>query len=105
METRTIERKTLEVWKFEIPVDDDFTLALPRGAQILHVDDQLGIPHIWALVDPESSLENRTFRLAGTGHPIKVDLEQPCYILHLGTFKMEGGLLIFHLFETQGKTR
>jgi len=83
------------VWKFPIPVDDIVTVDMPRGAKILHVAEQRGVPHLWALVTQGEPLERRTFRFAGTGHPIE-DRHAETFV---GTFTMQGGALVFHLFE------
>lgn len=83
------------VWKFPVPIDDVVDINMPPGAKILHVAEQFGAPCIWALVTPGESTERRTFRFAGTGHPI----EERHAGTFVGTFFMEGGALVFHLFE------
>lgn len=86
----------LTVWKYAIPIDDRFTLDMPIGALILTVQAQQDKPQLWALVDPDAEIESRTFRLAGTGHPIK---EESLRLLYLGTFQAHDGALVLHLFE------
>jgi hypothetical protein len=83
------------VYKYALPVEDIFTLTLPFGAELLHVDEQHGAPCLWALVNPDATSEQRRFRLAGTGHPIEI--AKP--MRHVGTFFLHGGELVFHLFE------
>ena len=39
----------------------------------------------------------RHFRLSGTGHPLGEDYLR--IINYIGTFQMENGALVFHLFE------
>ena len=85
----------LTIWKFPLRVDDDVRVPMPRGAQVLAVQEQHGAPCIWALVDPEAQKDLRHFRIVGTGHPFE---EADAY-RHLGTFQMHGGALVFHLFE------
>lgn len=86
------------VYKYPIPwppTRDEFTLALPVGAEILCFQMQGETPCIWALVDTGNvSQETRKFRLAGTGHPIEYTPKK-----YIGTIQLRGGLLIFHLFE------
>lgn len=89
----------LKVFKYPIPINDDFEMKLPRGAQILHIDSQQGQPMLWALVDPGALKETRRFRFAGTGHEI---IENPENLIHRGTFKLHGDALIFHIFERKG---
>lgn len=86
------------VYKYAIPIDDHFTINLPQGAQLLSVQAQHDTPCIWALVDPSAPIEARSFRLAGTGHPIH-DNELEGTFKHVGSFQMRGGTLVFHLFE------
>lgn len=91
------------VWKFPIPWPpalDTFDIWMPADAQPLSVQVQHGEPQMWALVTPPTSTTSiqtrqRTFLIAGTGHPI------PENVSHIGTFQMMGGSLILHLFEVQ----
>jgi len=82
------------IYKYPVPLTDDFTLALPRNAQILTVQMQHEKPQLWALVDPAVSNVERNFIVRGTGHP--VDDEGLEYI---NTFQLANGTLVFHLFE------
>jgi hypothetical protein len=84
-----------KVYKYPVPIEDTFTLTMPLGAQVLCMDMQGSVPHIWALVDPSQGPEVRHFRLAGTGHDIEGAVE------YLGSFQMHGGALVFHLFEAE----
>lgn len=60
---------------------------------------QYGKPQIWALVDPQSPVVMRAFRLAGTGHPIE---ERPGEKMqYINSFQIDGGALVFHLFEVE----
>lgn len=79
------------IWKFEAPVDDALTIAMPLGADVLSVQVQAGVPCIWARVDPGMPLESRAFCWRGTGHP--ADVLGP----FIGTIQMH--TLVFHLFE------
>lgn len=93
---------TKKVYKYEFPIQDIITIGLPVGAMILAVqeDGKTGNPCIWCLVDPnESAIEQREFRLAGTGRPIE-DADDHRYV---GTFQMHRGELVFHLFEVRGR--
>ena len=84
------------VFKYTIPVEDCFSLDLPKGAKILTVQEQHGEPQLWALVNKNKPNEKRNFRLAGTGHPIK---ESPETMDYIGTFQLAGGGFIGHVFE------
>ena len=84
-----------QVFKYELTMNDHITILLPEGAKILKIDTQHGVPYIWALVDLETAPnEERIFRIAGTGHIIDEDK-----LGFIDTFQMDGGDLIFHVFE------
>jgi len=85
------------VYKYDIEVDDRFTLELPKGAEILKVDMQDNTPRLWALVNPKHPTEKREFRFAGTGHPIEE--KNIKYINTFFTVGMLGNELVFHIFE------
>lgn len=82
----------MQVWKF--PLLPDTPVKMPEGAKILKVDQVRGDAFIWALVDKEADLEERRFTVVGTGW--EADLDRRTY--H-GTFIMNDGDLVFHVFE------
>jgi hypothetical protein len=61
----------LTIYKYPFEIQDYVELALPHGAELLHVDFQREVPCLWALVDPKAPLTRRRIRVAGTGHPIE----------------------------------
>ena len=80
------------IWKFPVPpTDEGSILEMPQGAEI---QVQGGGVQLWALVDPEADSETRIFRTYGTGHPID---HEPGRLV--GTYQLNGGGLIFHVFE------
>jgi hypothetical protein len=85
------------VWKFDIPLQDTFTIDMPSGGQIRAVGVQAHGPVLWATVQPDGEMVARNFRLVGTGHPFVLDgLE------HVGTFQLRtlgGSEFVGHLFE------
>ena len=83
------------VYKYPFPMQDRFTISLPWNADILCAQVQKGIPKIWALVNPKNSLQERHFRLAGTGHPIKLSSN----LKYINTLQLNEGTLVLHLFE------
>ena len=64
------------IWKFETSFESKFALQMPKGSEILSVqqDQKTMIPCIWALVYPENEKEERYFELFGTGHAIHNDM-------------------------------
>lgn len=98
------------IWKFKLrPAPDVNEFELPRGAQVLTVQVQRGEPHMWVLCDPSPTAPKtlRRFVVVGTGH----EFELPNFELsngpvmfngYVGTFQLEGGALVFHVFEVTG---
>lgn len=83
------------IWKYPFNIGDRFPLKMPLGAQILTVQVQKGSPCIWALVDVnEPDREVRWFQVYGTGHQ-----HEEIGYRYIGTFQMDGGSMVFHLFE------
>jgi hypothetical protein len=86
----------LQVWKYAVPIGDAFELRMPRGARCLTVQVQGAGLCLWALVDPSAPLETRRFLFRGTGHEIDYGYAE---LVWVGTFQLEGGALVFHVFE------
>lgn len=97
---RALEKETT-IYKYPIPgraiIEESFSLDLPQGAQVLDVQVQRGSPCIWAMVNPWNETVPRRFLLNGTGFP----LDSPGELAYVGTFQMEDGTLVYHLFEDQ----
>lgn len=88
---------TTSIWKFPLPdLAAELTVRMIRGAELLSVASQDGIPCIWARVDTESPTADRRISVRGTGHP-----EVPPAASFLGTVIGEAHLsgLVFHFFD------
>jgi hypothetical protein len=60
----------MTIWKYPVPLDTPgavFHLKMPVGAEVLTVQLQQGKPTIWALLDPDARMIQRSFRIVGTG--------------------------------------
>lgn len=88
------------IWKFGLETTDNQEIEMPIGAEILTVQNQVGIPCLWALVDPTAIKEKRTFEVFGTGHPIHYDMGVSRN--YISTYQLHGGSLAFHVFENTG---
>lgn len=87
----------MRVHKYILPMRDLTSITMPKGAKILSVKDQGGIPMVWALIDPaEDVCVQHEFRVAGTGHDID-PLHATCPFV--GTLHLHGGALVFHIFD------
>jgi hypothetical protein len=85
----------MHIFKYEIPIEDDCELMLPKNAKILSFQIQNDKPVIWAIVDVHRELETRKFMLRGTGHTV----DETKIKSYLGTIQLLQGSLVFHLFE------
>ena len=73
------------IYKYPLPVQEKYSIELPKGAKILRVEDVAGLFFLWAIVDTEAELESRNLEFYKTGQPIEADLE---YLVFLGTCKL-----------------
>lgn len=84
------------VYKYPLQLTDWQTVYLPRGARILTAREQgTDTLCLWALVSPLAPTEPRRIRVHGTGHAV---LEAE-HLKYLGTGFLQGGALVFHVFE------
>ena len=84
----------MKVFKYELDPSTQ-KLELPVAAQVLTVQVQNGCPYIWALVDETlTTTETRYFPIYGTGHRMRSGPRT-----YVGTFQLESGALVFHVFE------
>lgn len=80
------------IWKFTL--QPECSIEMPSGAEVLSVREQGETICLWALVDPEATVEMRRFVVLGTGHSVP---DQP--LRFLGTAHLAGGAFVFHVFE------
>lgn len=86
------------VYKYQLPMGDWAVLHMPEGAEPLCVQVQHGVPCLWARVTDGAPTTERQFRIAGTGHYLSGRVGK-----HIGSFQMEGGALVFHVFAEAGQ--
>ena len=77
------------VWKF--PVCSE--VRMPKGAKLLTLQVQHGMPHLWAEVDPSAEEEKRRFAVVGTGSTLP---EPRTYV---GTY--QNSPFIWHVYEVE----
>ena len=87
---------TRTILKYPLQVTDRQTVALPRGAKVLSVQDQRGILCLWALVATDAEIVNVDIRIHGTGHELPDDASA---YAHLGT--VQQGQYVWHVFKVQ----
>jgi hypothetical protein len=81
---------------YKYPLTDDVqSFDIPKDAEILCLQVQNDVPCIWALVDTDKPKVKRHFEIRGTG-----DSVPPFRVSYIGTYQLNGGRLVFHVFET-----
>jgi len=86
----------MKIYRYQIPPSG--RLEIPAGSEPLCVQVQHGIPCVWARV-PEGGTGTKLLRLYPT--PLTPLLAQEVAPLgkYVGTFQLDAGNLVFHVFE------
>ncbi len=91
------------IYKYNLPVKEKCVIELPKGSQIIRVDDVDGLFYLWAIVDTDENcpLEKRALEFYKTDQPI----ENADNLLYIGMCKLfimqELGLYVFeNILET-----
>jgi hypothetical protein len=100
--------KRLVIYKYPIS-SGKLDIWLPKQAKVLDVQEQRGEPQMWVLLDPDAVTVPRRFVAYGTGHPIEVkegvgrgpQYQGGEWLDYIGTFQMQAGYLVYHLFEVR----
>lgn len=80
--------RTIFKYRLDGKIGTPFVTPLPRLAQILHIAMQDHNPCLWALIDNEEPLQNRSFVWIGTGHEVPnghylATIQNEQYVWHL----------------------
>jgi hypothetical protein len=84
------------IFKYQMPVLEDFEMLLPEGAEIIRVEDQGGMFWMWAVVNTNSPDETRVFKSFKTGAEMP-DIEMSYVGFCAVHVQMELGLYIFEV--------
>lgn len=82
------------IYKYEVVLEEVFTISMPRCAFLLSVQLQNGKPAMWAVVDPAAPTEERRFGCFGTGNPLPDGFGGT----FVGTVILPVGMVV-HVFE------
>ena len=69
-----------KIYKYQLPIKEQFELELPIGAEIIRIDGLEGSIWLWALVDIKAKTEKRTFYMFKTGGDIPENLGKLKYL-------------------------
>jgi hypothetical protein len=93
--TSGAEMKT--VYKYRLPLDEAFTIDLPRAAQLLSIQVQDGDAVLYALVDTEFESVSVEFRQVLTGQALP-----DVALNYIGSYRFRLDGLVYHIFEVIG---
>ncbi|MDD1553134.1 hypothetical protein FO615_06025 [Riemerella anatipestifer] len=82
------------VYKYPLFVQGVQFVSLPKGAEILCVQEQNGKPCLWALVNPEAEKEEVKLITSGTGEVFNTK-----NLKYIGTYQLLEGNFVGHLFK------
>jgi hypothetical protein len=84
------------IYKYPLELQGLNIIEMPKGAEILSIQEQLATITIWAILNPdEETKEKRFFEIYGTGQPFPVNRNYNW----LATCVMKTGF-VWHVFET-----
>jgi hypothetical protein len=85
----------MKIFKYPLPqiTPGIFSINMPRGAKILTAQMQREVITLWANVEPDQPEIVREFAIVLTGQTI------PPYMNYHGTFLLDEGSYVIHLFE------
>ena len=89
---RTIHKYTLLPGRLKV--------QMPKGAKVLTAREQIDDVCVWAEVDTTAPKEIRVFEVFGTGQAIPQGMGMEWR--YVGTAHLEGGALVFHVYEYLG---
>lgn len=90
------------IYKYSLPVQEKYELELPKGSQIIRVEDVEGKFYLWGIVDSEErDVEVRYMECYKTGQEIKTPLSDLHFLGTCKLFIMQE--LCLYVFENTAK--
>lgn len=89
------EEADWRIFKFPLPVADEYTIRIHAGAQILSVGQQDNNMYLWALVNTVNPYVDYGIAIRGTGHSANT-LDNR--VKFLGSVHLYSGQVVFHVF-------
>lgn len=90
------------IYKYEIPMVERFTLRIPKDARFLTIQINNGKPCMWfdfPIQEQNLGAVTREFQIVGTGEGYECD--ELDHMWYLGTFQRSNGFatFVFHVYE------
>ena len=70
----------MKIRRFDFAMKDVVSVAMPTGAELLHIEEECGRVCLWAIVDESAPTEAREFRLVGDGPVLGAEFLQAKYV-------------------------
>jgi hypothetical protein len=83
---------TQRIYKFPLKLAVNQKIWLTPDTEILKIDKQSGVIHLWAIVDIEQAPAERIIHMVGTG-------DKPASDTYLGTVVTDDGHFVWHFFD------
>ena len=96
-----VEKPNRTIWKYQIPVLEDFTIGLPEGAEIIRFANEGGKLWLWAIVQPDAPHVPRHLLAFKTGAEMP---QIPLRYLGCAAIYIQAELMLYY-FETMDNDR
>jgi len=83
-----------KIFKYQLQPKPENLVEMPKGSRVLTIQTQGSAPNIWAEIDPDAPRIKRKFFIVATGQPMEI----PETSSYLGTFQIQDGALVFHVY-------
>lgn len=88
------------IFKYRLPFMEVSKVTMPKGANIIRIDGIDGAIWIWAIIDTDAPMVERTFELFKTGGEMPDDIDE--YVYHgCGAIFIQMELMMY-VFERPG---
>lgn len=88
------------IYKYRLPFMEVSKVIMPKDARIIRADGLDGALWLWAIVDTDNPIEERTFHLYKTGSEMPVNIDKAIYHGCGSIFiQMELCLYVFEFYE------
>jgi len=82
------------IFKYPLEVTNRQIIQMPKGADILCIQVQKGLPCLWVNVNDKHELQDYIIETFGTGHNVNFGVRK-----YIGTYQLNGGSFVGHVFK------
>lgn len=88
------------IWKYQIPVKEEFSVDLPEGAQIIRFANEGGLLYLWAVVDTSAPIKPVFIEAFKAGGTMPDDLHRHRY-LGMAPIYIQAELMLYYFEVTE----